>query len=83
MLRILLFASMLLAAQVPLASPSNKALERCFYLQEKIEHYTQLRRRGGSHSQMASWRSSRSRYEEEFGALRCSKFSRQLRRKKR
>ncbi|EED31365.1 hypothetical protein NOR53_2463 [gamma proteobacterium NOR5-3] len=74
---------LLLLVQPSMASRPAKALERCFYLSEKIEHYTQLRRRGGSAMQMASWRKSRSRYEDEFRTLRCSKFSHQLRRKNR
>jgi hypothetical protein len=82
MLRILLFIVMTLAMP-SVASRPAKALERCFYLSEKIEHYTQLRRGGGSPTQMASWRKSRSRYEDEFRTLRCSKFSHQLRRKNR
>ncbi|WOJ95191.1 hypothetical protein R0135_08455 [Congregibacter variabilis] len=83
MFRVFLILVLLGMPPVSAASKNSKTLERCFYLQEKIERYTHLRRGGGSHTQMASWRKSRSRYEDEFRALRCSKFSHQLRRKKR
>lgn len=83
MLRPLFLVLLLLVMPASAASKVSKALERCFYIHQKIEHYTQLRRGGGSNAQMSSWRKSRSRYEEEFRALRCSKFSHQLRRKKR
>ena len=65
------------------APARDKVFERCVYLNDKIEHYTQRRRTGGSNNQMASWRRSRDRYEDEFRQLRCKKFSAQLRRKKR
>ncbi|WP_439102769.1 hypothetical protein [Congregibacter sp.] len=75
--------SLVLATQTPFAADPDKALQRCVYLSEKIEHYTRLRRKGGSNARMASWRKSRTRYEEEFQAAGCRKFSRQLRRKNR
>jgi len=83
MLRTLLLVWILFVVEASAASKPNKALERCFFLKGKIEHYSQLRRGGGSHIQMASWQKSRSRYEEEFRTLRCTQFSSQLRRKKR
>ncbi|MFT4767885.1 MAG: hypothetical protein ACI8RN_001015 [Glaciecola sp.] len=83
MLRMLFFVSLLLVGQGSVASKPSQVFERCVYLSNKIEHYTQLRRRGGSYTRMESWRKSRSRYEEEFHVLRCRKFSHQLRRRKR
>jgi hypothetical protein len=83
MFRALFFVLVLLVMPASASLKTSKVLERCFYVQGKIEHYTQLRRGGGSNTQMASWRKSRSRYEDEFRSLRCSKFSHQLRRKKR
>jgi len=65
------------------AANNSKAFQRCVYLDDKIEHYTQLRRKGGSNAQMASWRKSRSRYEDEFRSARCRQFSHFLRRKNR
>ena len=93
MIRLLVSASILLAVGAPFvadgfaagggATNNTKALQRCVYLDDKIDHYTQLRRRGGSNTQMASWRKSRSRYEEEFRSARCRQFSHFLRRKNR
>ncbi|WOJ98094.1 hypothetical protein R0137_05835 [Congregibacter brevis] len=65
------------------AAINSKALQRCVYIDDKIEHYTRLRRKGGSNAQMASWRKSRSRYEDEFRSARCRQFSHFLRRKNR
>ncbi|EAQ97356.2 hypothetical protein [Congregibacter litoralis] len=81
--RLLLFMFLVLAMETLFAAKPDKALQRCIYLSEKIEHYTALRRKGGSSARMASWRKSRSRYEEEFHTAGCRKFSRQLRRKNR
>lgn len=87
MIRLLFCTLIVLAGDAFLAADGvaandGKALKRCVYLDDKIEHYTALRRKGGSNTQMASWRKSRTRYEEEFRSARCRQFSHSLRRKK-
>jgi hypothetical protein len=61
-----------------LATASNSKLERCRYLHHRIEHFTRLRRSGGSGAQMERWRRSRQRLEEEYRRKRCYRFGRKL-----
>lgn len=59
---------------------SDKKLERCVYLNSKIERYTRLRRSGADAMRMESWRQSRERYATEFRDRRCHRYGRKLRR---
>jgi hypothetical protein len=70
--------ALLLAFDLQAAPPPDKTLERCRYLSAKIEHYTRLRRAGGSANRMESWRRSRARYEAEYRELRCYKYPARL-----
>jgi hypothetical protein len=54
-------------------------LDTCKRWHERIEHYTRLRRGGGSAVQMERWRRARDGYEEKFRAARCHRWGRQLR----
>ncbi len=54
-------------------------LDSCKRWHERIEHYTRLRRGGGSAVQMERWRRARDGYEEKFLAARCHRWGRQLR----
>lgn len=60
----------------PRADPK---LERCRFLHARVEHYTRLRRGGGSSVRMERWRQARKRYEKEFRDLRCYRYGRRLR----
>lgn len=60
------------------AAASDSKLERCRYLHRRIEHFTRLRRSGGSSAQMERWRRSRQRFEEEYRRKRCYRFGRKL-----
>jgi len=81
--RILVLLIILVATQADAAPQKDHDLERCIYLNSKIEHYTRLRRGGGAAGRMERWRQSRARYEEEFRDRRCHRFGRKLRSKKR
>ena len=61
-----------------LAAASDEKLQRCRYLHRRIEHFTRLRRSGGSGAQMERWRRSRQRFEEEYRRKRCFRFGRKL-----
>lgn len=61
-----------------LATASDEQLQRCRYLHRRIEHFTRLRRSGGSGAQMERWRRSRQRFEEEYRRKRCFRFGRKL-----
>jgi hypothetical protein len=51
-------------------------LDACKRLQSQIESYNDLRRKGGSGSQMESWKKSRKRLEEKFRAGECKRHGR-------
>lgn len=63
----------------PIATSQNLPLERCKYLQERIDYYTKLRKRGGAASQMESWKQTRRKYENEFRDGDCYKYATSLR----
>ena len=67
---------MLLVSLAPGAFAQDERLERCQYLHSRIDHYTKLRRGGGSAQTMENWRKV---YEEEFRELRCYKYGKKLR----
>jgi hypothetical protein len=54
-------------------------LEKCQSLQEQIERYNQLRRTGGSGSEMARWKRQRRESEASFRRLSCREYGRELR----
>ena len=59
------------------ADPDD-ALQRCRYLHERIEYYTDRRRIGGNGVQMERWRKSRQRFEQEYRERRCHRFGPRL-----
>ncbi|HKK22469.1 MAG TPA: hypothetical protein VJ947_02195 [Pseudohaliea sp.] len=75
-------APLALAGFLPLSALALEAdadLETCQRWHERIEHYTRLRRAGGSSLQMERWRQARKRYEEQFRDARCHRWGRKLR----
>lgn len=56
----------------------HETLQRCRYLQGRIEFYTDRRRLGGKGAQMERWRKSRRRFEREFRERRCHRYGRRL-----
>jgi len=74
-----LYLLFLVAFFASMANSQDISLDRCKYLQERIEYYTQLRKQGGSASQMESWKKSRRKYEDEFREGDCYKYAISLR----
>ena len=54
---------------------------KCQTLADRIERYTELRRRGGSGSQMQHWKEQLRASEEQFWRMDCKEHRRKLRRK--
>jgi len=48
-------------------------IEKCKKINEKIEHYTNLRRAGGTAKQMNGWLKKRNQYREKYSNHKCSK----------
>ena len=72
-------ALLLTHAASPPATAQTASLEKCRSLQERIERYTRLRRKGGSASQMDSWKRQLRKSEEQFREYGCREFGRELR----
>jgi len=71
-----------MAGLMPAGAHALKAkadLETCQRWHQRIEHYTRLRRAGGSSTQMERWRQARKGYEEKFRDARCHRWGRKLR----
>ena len=64
-----------------MASPGSAeqaTLARCQAIKDKIDHYTQLRRAGGSAAKMDRWKRARRANEEAFDRQRCRSYRRDL-----
>ncbi|KAA1194089.1 hypothetical protein F0M18_01200 [Pseudohalioglobus sediminis] len=48
-------------------------LWQCQQWQDKIDYYTDLRRKGGSVRDLESWKQARAEYEEKFKDAGCRK----------
>ncbi len=55
------------------AYPEDRSLDDCRKIQQKIEHYTELRRGGGSIAQMESWKRKRQEYKDRFRQGNCKR----------
>ena len=62
-----------------LALQAEADLATCQRWHDRIEHYTRLRRAGGTSMQMERWRQARKSYEEKFRDARCHRWGRKLR----
>jgi len=49
----------------------DQAVQQCQKLKDRIEQYDQLRRKGGSGSQMDAWKRARRNLEKEFRDRKC------------
>ena len=76
-MRCLCVGLLLVVATAATAAPDSTVKE-CQALKDKIEHYTQLRRQGGSGAQMDSWKRARRASEKKFRSLGCSSYRWQL-----
>jgi hypothetical protein len=59
-------------------SAEQSTLAQCQAIKNKIDHYTQLRRAGGSAAKMDRWKRSRRAKEEAFDRQRCRRYRREL-----
>ena len=54
------------------------SLKTCQGIKDRIDHYTDLRRRGGSARKMEVWKQKRKDYEEKFSDNDCSHWRNEL-----
>lgn len=62
---------MLLAAAVSSGAAPDNAIKHCQKLKDQIERYEQLRRKGGSGTDMDDWKRARRQLEKQFRDDRC------------
>ncbi len=62
------------------ATPKSEssALAQCQYYKNWINHYTGLRKKGGSARQMEYWKQKRDPYEDSFQSENCKRFGKKL-----
>ena len=60
------------------AAKPEASLSQCQYWKDKIDYYTDLRRKGGSASRMESWRSTRREYKEKYNDYECDGWGRKI-----
>ena len=54
----------------------EQSRDDCSKIQQKIDHYTELRRGGGSVAQMESWKRKRQEYKDRFRRGNCKRYGR-------
>jgi len=55
----------------PVLAIEQGSLETCRRIQAKIDYYTDLKRQGGSTSQVNSWHRKRNEYKKQFSYYNC------------
>lgn len=63
----------------PVLAIEQGSLESCRRIQAKIDYYTDLKRQGGSSSQMNSWHRKRNDYKAQFAYHNCKVYRGKLR----
>ncbi len=76
--RTIALAALLISHNAPVAA-QEVSLAQCQQWQDKIDKYTELRREGGSSSQMDSWRKKRREYNDKFYKADCRKYGGKIR----
>lgn len=71
----ILFYTTLLLVQLGL-SPASHAIgqgsfESCQEIKDKIDHYSRLKRKGGTTSQLDHWHRMRNKYKEKYAQYNC------------
>lgn len=67
----MLFIFCLLSLALPVRAIEQGSLETCRRIQAKIDYYTDLKRQGGSSSQINSWHRKRNHYKKQFSYNNC------------
>ncbi len=71
------FAILLLAISAHTAA-QDVELWQCQQWQDKIDHYSYLRKKGGTARQMESWKQARKPYKDKFQDNKCLKYGKKL-----
>lgn len=66
-------------ASSPVMAKQQGTLQQCQHIKKRIEHFTELRRSGGSSGTMETWKKHRDRYKDQYSDLRCTKWRNKLR----
>ncbi|WP_186436382.1 hypothetical protein [Cobetia crustatorum] len=68
----ILSLSLLLSGQA-MAGDREAQVARCQVIKNKIQHYTAMRRGGGSSSEMRGWQSRRNDYKQKYRDQNCTR----------
>lgn len=56
----------------------DASLPQCQGWQNKIDYYSNLRKKGGRAQQMESWKQARAVYEDKFQTNKCRKYGKKI-----
>jgi hypothetical protein len=62
----------------PAAAGTPASLSKCQGIKNKIDHYTDLRRGGGSARRMSNWKQRRDHYQDQFSEHNCKRWRNRL-----
>ncbi|WP_444894427.1 hypothetical protein ACJJIE_09560 [Microbulbifer sp. TRSA001] len=75
-LTIILIAA--LTAAIPAAAQQDASFKKCKKWQQKIEHFREERKDGGSGEQMEKWKDKIRKLREKFKDYNCDQYKRHL-----
>ena len=61
------------------ANAESGSLEQCQRIKDRMTHYTDKRRAGGSSRQMRAWKAARQESQRAFKRYRCHRYGARLR----
>ena len=76
--QLLIFSLLLFTFCLPVANAKQGTLKQCQKVHDKIEHYTRLRRAGGSAKKMERLKQRRQEYQERFSDYNCRRWRNRL-----
>ncbi len=78
--QLFIYTMLMLIALSSTMSQANEqgSLQQCQHVQDRIQYYTNMKRAGGSASQMTYWHKKRNEYKARFSDYRCKKYRNKL-----
>lgn len=70
----MIFILCLVSLALPVWAIEQGSLETCRRIQAKIDYYTDLKRQGGSSSQINRWHRQRNEYKKLFSYNNCKRY---------
>jgi len=75
---LLVVAAIAAVISMPAGQAQDVSLKECQRIQDKIDYYTEKKKKGGSAKQMNLWHIEREKYRDQFRDYHCRKYGKQI-----